>query len=124
MLDLRTRTPRRDRVRASAALDLLSSRAATEVPLGNRAGVLAAGRVLHDVGQAPWGGASPYGSGDLLVTVDAAPAAATRLRGTGFWNRESVRLDYADGPTRAEWGNRADGRIRSSLSSRNLYLRT
>ncbi|HSM04720.1 MAG TPA: carboxypeptidase-like regulatory domain-containing protein [Longimicrobiales bacterium] len=107
ILDLRTRAARRDRVRASGSVDLLATTLAAEIPLGDRAGVLAAGRHLHDFGQAPLGGARPYGYDDLLVSVDVEPASSQRLRATGFWNAESVRLDYTDAPALASWGNTA-----------------
>lgn len=107
ILDLRTRSPRRDRVRATGSLDLLAASAAAEVPLGERAGMLASARALHDFGRAPLGGERPYGYGDLLITVEGEPAENHRLRATGFWNGESVRLDFADRPSDARWSNRA-----------------
>ena len=59
ILDLRTREPRRDRVRASGAIDLVSASGALELPLGSRAGALVSGRGLHDLGEAPLGGRRP-----------------------------------------------------------------
>lgn len=107
ILDLRTRSPRRDRVHATGSVDLLSASAATEIPVGAYAGVLAAARTLHDLGRAPLGGERPYGYGDVLITAEAEPSEAHRLRATGFWNRESVRLDFAQRPADAHWSNRA-----------------
>lgn len=108
VLDLRTRTARRDRTRASATVDLLSSAVVLEQPLGRRAGILASARTLHDVGTTVLGGgAGPYGYGDVLATFDADLGAAGTVRVTGFRNRESVVLDYADGPGDASWGNSA-----------------
>lgn len=107
ILDLRTRSPRRDRVRATGAVDLLSAAAATEIPLGSRVGLLASARALHDLGSASLGGDRPYGYGDVLVRADGEPAEGHRLRGTGFWNGESVRLDLGEAPSDARWSNRA-----------------
>lgn len=107
ILDLTTRTARRDRVRASGSMDLLSTSVATEMPLGRRAGLIASARHLHDFGQAPLGGTRPYGYDDVLLSFDGDPAPGHSVRATGFWNEESVRLDYVDGPARAQWGNGA-----------------
>lgn len=107
ILDLRTRSPRRDRVRMTGSLDLLSASAAAEVPLGRRAGLLASTRTLHDLGRAPLGGERPYGYGDVLVKVEGEPADEHRIRVTGFWNDESVRLDFPGDATDARWSNRA-----------------
>lgn len=107
ILDLRTRSPRRDRVHATGAIDLLSASMATEIPVGARTGVLASARTLHDLGRAPLGGERPYGYGDLLLSVETEPSDAHRLRATGFWNGESVRLDFDERPSDARWSNRA-----------------
>lgn len=107
ILDLRTRSPRRDRVRMTGSVDLLSASAAAEVPLGRRAGALLSTRTLHDLGQAPLGGERPYGYGDVLVKVEGEPADEHRLRATGFWNDESVRLDFPGESTDARWSNQA-----------------
>jgi len=107
ILDLRTRSPRRDRVRATGSVDLLSASVATELPLGSRAGLLLSGRTLHDLGRAPLGGERPYGYGDLLMRGDADLASDHRLKATGFWNGESVRLDFGAGDSDARWSNRA-----------------
>ncbi|MDH3270757.1 MAG: TonB-dependent receptor [Gemmatimonadota bacterium] len=107
ILDLRTRSPRRDRIHATGSVDLLSASVAAEIPLGERAGMLASARALHDLGRAPLGGERPYGYGDMLLSVEADPGTAQRLRATGFWNGESVRLDFARRPEDARWSNRA-----------------
>ena len=111
ILDLRTRLPRRDRLRGGGALDLMSGQASVEGPLGERAGLLLAGRALHDGAALVWGGAgSPYGYADALLRFDAEPAAGHRLGVTAFANHESVFLDLAStiglsGPDAARWGN-------------------
>lgn len=111
ILDLRTRPARRDAVRGSGSLDLMSLRGRLEVPLGERAGVLASGRGLHDAeGWLAGGDRSPYGYVDGLVRADADLGPGSRLSLTGFGNRESVRLDVPPSPTgpgldEASWGN-------------------
>lgn len=115
ILDLRTRRPLRDRLRASGAVDLLSSSGAVEGPLGGRAGFLASGRTLHSVGNGVLGGETPYGYRDLLLGAEVEPAADHLIRATGFWNREAVNLDLpttlgvaaALVPEDASWSNRA-----------------
>ena len=107
ILDLRTRAPRRDRVRVAGSVDLLSTTAAVEVPLGSRVGILASARALHDLGQTPLGGERPYGYGDVMVKVEGEPAEGHLLQGTGFWNDESVRLDFPGSADDARWSNQA-----------------
>lgn len=107
ILDLRTRSARRDRVRATGAIDLLSASFAAEAPLGSRAGLITSARSLHDLGEGPLGGERPYGYRDILVSVEVDPAATHKLRATGFWNAESVLLDFDEGGSDAEWSNRA-----------------
>ena len=107
ILDRRTRRPRSDRLRFSGSLDLIAASAAVETPLGGRAGLLLSGRSLHDLGSAPLGGQRPYGYQDLLLTTVVEPARGHEIRGTGFWNQESVVLDAAGAPDDASWANRA-----------------
>jgi hypothetical protein len=115
VLDLRSREPRRDAWGGSASLDVMSVRGSLEGPLGERAGVLVGSRALHRGGEALLGqGRSPYGYADALVRLDLAPTTAQALRFTGFWNRESVYLDFPGAafmaptvalPSAARWGN-------------------
>jgi len=108
ILDLRTRTARRDRTRASATVDLLSSAVVLEQPMGDAAGVLVSARSLHDAGTGMLGGgSSPYRYSDVLASFDADLGQVGTLRLTGFGNRESVVLDFAEGPGDARWGNGA-----------------
>jgi len=107
ILDLRTRAARRDRLRVSGAVDVLTASAALESPLGPSAGLIASGRALHSLGERPLGGAAPYGYRDALVSASVAPGEGHELRATGFWNEESVRLDPSRAPTSARWANRA-----------------
>ena len=107
ILDLRTRSPRRDRVRGSVALDLLTASGAVEGPLGARGGLLASVRALHDAGSGALGGRRPYGYGDALIAAEYEPGDGHRLGATAFWNSEAVLLDYAAAPDDATWSNRA-----------------
>lgn len=107
ILDLRTRSPRRDRLRASAALDLLTASGALEGPLGARGGFLASARGLHDVGSGPLGGDRPYGYSDLLLAAEYEPGDDQRFGVTAFRNSEAVLLDYEAAPDDATWSNRA-----------------
>jgi Carboxypeptidase regulatory-like domain len=117
ILDLRTRSPRRDRLRGRGSFDLISGSVALEGPLGDRAGFLLSSRTLHDIGVRALGSdRTPYGYGDALGRVELNLGDGHRLTATGFWNRESVFLDL-DGvgqgpapalarPEDASWGNR------------------
>ncbi|MGD2069895.1 MAG: hypothetical protein PVI57_14585 [Gemmatimonadota bacterium] len=115
ILDLRTRSPRRDRPRARGSVDLLSVGGSLETPLGHRAGALVSARRLHGLGAALAGGdGSPYGYADGLVRIDADAGASGSVFLTGFANRESVILDLTRSPypaveplgrDDAEWGN-------------------
>ena len=107
ILELRTRSPRRDRLRASGALDLLTASAAVEGPLGPRGGFLAAARGLHDVGSGLLGGSRPYGYSDLLFAAEYEPAEGRRIGVTAFRNSEAVLLHYEAAPEDATWSNRA-----------------
>ncbi|MGD8319674.1 MAG: TonB-dependent receptor [Gemmatimonadota bacterium] len=115
ILDLQTRSPREDRFRASGSLDLISATAAVDGPLTRSVGVVASARTLHRLGEAALG-ASPYGYRDVLAELEAEPAPGQRVRTMGFWNRESVVLDFpgmtqlaagATPPDEAWWSNRA-----------------
>ncbi len=118
ILDLRTRTPRRDRLRGRAGLDLISGGVALEGPLGGRGQFAISTRTLHDLGVTALGGShNPYGYRDALGRVDAEIGAGHRISATTFWNRESVRLSLdgrpatpgaaLPGPEDASWGNQA-----------------
>ena len=107
ILDLRTRSPRRDRLRASAAVDLLTASGAVEGPLGGRGGFLASARGLHDVGSGPLGGERPYGYADVLLAAEYEPGAGHHIGVTAFRNAEAVLLDYTVAPDDATWSNRA-----------------
>lgn len=113
ILDLRTRSPRRNALRTFGRLDLMSAQIGVESPLGEGAGVLASGRALHDGGGRLAGGdRAPYGYLDGLVRSDIDVGSTGRLSLTAFANRESVRLDIPGstgnpGIDQAGWGNDA-----------------
>ena len=126
ILDLRTRPPRRDRLQGGLALDLMSGQASLEGPLGAHAGLLVAGRALHNGAKPIWGGqGSPYGYADGLLRFDSEPAPGHRLGVTAFANQESVYLDLAStlglvGPDAARWGNQALSLIYKGGAGRTL----
>ena len=107
ILDLETRRPRRDRIRASGSLDLLAATSSLEGPLGSRGGYVASARSLHDLGATALRGQRPYGYQDVLLSMEFEPTNGHLLRGTGFWNSEAVLLDFAHAPDDASWSNRA-----------------
>jgi len=107
ILDLETRRPRRDRLRGSGSIDLISASTAIEGPLGERAGFLASARALHGLGSAPLRGDRPYGYSDLLLSMEVEPLPGHLIRGTGFLNEEAVLLDFQDAPDNARWSNQA-----------------
>lgn len=122
VLDLETRAGDRTGVQAAGAVDLLSSRAALEGPLGRHAGFLLGGRAVHGRGT-EWllNDRFPYGYADALGRVDVAVGERGALGLTGFWNHEAVRLE--DGPDAAEWGNRAASlRYRGPLAGADAEL--
>jgi hypothetical protein len=115
ILDLTTRSPRRDRLRGTGSVDLISATGELDGPLGPHAGFVASARGLHDLGSGILGGSSPYGYHDVLLSTEADLAPGHTIRATGFWNRESVALDLARtqgvpeayAPPSAWWANRA-----------------
>ncbi|MGW8266742.1 MAG: carboxypeptidase regulatory-like domain-containing protein, partial [Longimicrobiales bacterium] len=109
ILDLHTRSPRRDSFGGEAAADLLTGRLLLEGPVPG-GGVLLGSRVIHDLGTPLLGrGESPYGYGDLLLKGEWGDPAGLNGFLTGFWNREAVKLDLSDMAFAEEagWGNRA-----------------
>lgn len=105
ILDLRTRGVRVDAVHSTGAVDFLSSRAMLEVPIGARAGILAAGRAVHGLGAIS---PLPYGYQEGLLRADARLGERSALSFTGFRNEEEVWLQAggaADSTIR--WGNSA-----------------
>ena len=123
ILDLETRRPRRDRVRASGSLDLLAATSALEGPLGSRGGYIASARSLHDLGARALRGRRPYGYRDVLLGMEFEPKNGHSIRGTGFWNSEAVLLDFANAPDDASWSNRAGSvKYRGAVGTGTLEL--
>ena len=117
ILDLRTRSPKRDRLTMTGSADLLSGQMAIEGPLNDHLSFAVSGRALHDMGSAALGsGHTPYGYEDVLGRVEARLAEGHRLTVTGFRNTESVLLNTGGASSRvaelqalpddASWGNR------------------
>jgi hypothetical protein len=130
ILDLRARSPREDRIAGSAAVDLLTGRALVEGPLSPSIGFLLGSRTIHNLGTPLLASeSSPYGYGDFLARLEWRGGGGDEAFLTGFWNRESVRLELlpnltppslsdadrstveflGQSPTRdgARWGNQA-----------------
>lgn len=109
IMDLQTRRPREDRLRLRAGADLMTSRMLVEGPaLGG--GLMIGSRMIHDLGTAVLGrGDSPYGYGDLVARGAWGEPRGHGAFITGFWNRETVRLDLAQlsHDQGAAWGNMA-----------------
>lgn len=125
ILDLRTRAARGGRFHSSGAMDLLSSRALVEIPVGGNAGLLFSGRGVHDVGTR-WfeEGALPYGYREGLMRADVGLGGTGSLSLTAFANGERVWLDSVrTASTAIEWGNQAASlRYRASLGGTSVEL--
>jgi hypothetical protein len=121
ILDLRTRGVRSDAPHSTGAVDLLSSRAMLELPVGSRAGVLVAGRTVHGLGAAV---PLPYGYREGLLRADARLGEHGSVSLTGFRNQEDVWLDSggaADSTIR--WGNSALSlRYRGTLAGEDAEI--
>ena len=125
VLDLQTRTPRRDRFRTGGSVDGMSGRLTLEGPIGPSGAFALAGRALHDLQPRVLDDSrSPYGYRDALLRIEEQIYRGHRISFTGFWNRESVRLDPertrqrlsregtvdvagSPAPSEAVWSNRA-----------------
>jgi len=147
ILDLQGRSPRMDRLRGNAALDLLTGRLFLEGPVSSSVGFLVAGRAIHNLGTSLLGqGSSPYGFGDVLARLEWTGEGGQGAFVTGFWNQESVLLNLPDdaaaalaeesdfgiggvlgGPSLgddARWGNRAiSAGYRGNLGETRAELR-
>ncbi len=109
ILYMQTRGPRGDGVHSEIDVDLLSARTRIEGPLGDSAGYLVSGRIVHGLGASGFHvGAFPYGYADGLVRLDRRVLGRGMITATGFANRESVRLEAAEADRGvAYWGNYA-----------------
>jgi hypothetical protein len=100
ILDLRSRSPREDRIAGTAAVDLLTGRALVEGPLSSSLGFLLASRTIHNLGSPLLASeSSPYGYGDFLGRLQWRGDGGREAFVTGFWNRESVRLELLPAPS-------------------------
>ncbi|NIP58928.1 MAG: TonB-dependent receptor, partial [Gemmatimonadetes bacterium] len=103
---LTTRAPSSERLAGRVAVDAVSAGGRLEGPLGAGVSALLSGRGLHGGGARILDGSSlPYGYGEAILRIDAAPGDDHRLAMTGFWNRESTRLDF---PTLSPSGRTLD----------------
>ncbi|MGH7503717.1 MAG: TonB-dependent receptor [Longimicrobiales bacterium] len=109
VMDMETRTGRTDRHHANVSADLLAARALLEGPVTSGVSYVIGTRGVHGLGAEPFVGEPfPYSYGDAVGRVDFDIGATRLLSATGFWNRETVRLDSLRSPNRiAAWGNRA-----------------
>lgn len=109
VMDLETRSARRQKVHGRFGLDMLSARGLLEGPVGDRVAVLATGRTVHGRGTGTWHpDPFPYSYGDALARVDVSLGGSHVVTATGFWNDEEVRLDTVAGVRQmAAWGNEA-----------------
>jgi hypothetical protein len=110
VLDMRTRSPRRDATHTTGAVDMLSAQAVVDGPLPGPVDYMVAVRGVHDFAALPMlDRPFPYSYGDGLARMDVDLGGGRSLRATGFYNREAVRLD-TDGAvagSSAHWGNSA-----------------
>jgi hypothetical protein len=96
ILDLKSRSPRRDRFRGNAAVDLLTARAFMEGPVTSSTGFLVGTRAIHDLGTPLLDqGPSPYGFGEFLGRLEWEGEGDTGAFLTAFWNQEKVNLDLS-----------------------------
>lgn len=108
ILDLETRPGDREGFRSGGAVDAVAASTHFAGPAGPLV-YRAAGRWLHRWGADHMTGERlPYGYADALARADLDIAEGHRIAATGFFNRESVRLE-GSGPLngRAYWGNTA-----------------
>jgi hypothetical protein len=127
ILDLDTRRPTTGVARGSGSLDLLSARGAFEWG-GERAGLLASARSLHDAAARLRDGVgSPYGYTDGLLRAGWT-SGGTDVGLTVFANRESVALGLPGAPLvpeEASWSNQAvSARLERTVGGVDLSLRT
>lgn len=126
ILDLRTRSPRRDRFHGEAEGDLLTSRLLLEGPIP-WGGVLIGTRSIHGLGAPALDrGELPYGYRDLLVRGEWGEPDGTNAFITGFLNEEEIRLDLGESirGKGASWGNQAlAGGVSGEFSGTQWELR-
>jgi hypothetical protein len=122
VMDMETRTGRTNRQHLNASADLLAARGLLDGPVAPGVSYLIGTRGVHGLGAEPFVGESfPYSYGDAVGRIDVDIGQKRLLSATGFWNRETVRLDSLRSPNReASWGNRAGSlRLRGSMFGGN-----
>lgn len=119
VMDLETRSGRETGLHGSAAIDLISGRGSFEGPVAGGLTFLVAARGVHGMGAQPFvDNPFPYAYGDGVARIDLDLGKGRSLSATGFYNRESVRLDSLRGlDPSATWGNAAGSvRYRGSVA--------
>lgn len=125
VMDLETRSGRDTRLHGSSGLDMLSGRAVVEGPIAGGVTFLLGGRGVHGLGAEPFvANPFPYEYGDGVARVDMDLGKGRTLSATGFYNRESVRLDSLRGiDPAASWGNVAGSlRYRGTIAGADALL--
>jgi hypothetical protein len=118
VMDLETRSGRPTGLHGNVAVDLLSARGVVEGPVPGRGTVVLGARGVHGRGAEPFfRDPFPYSYGDAVGRMDFDLAPGKVLSMSGFWNRESVRMDSLTRPEEnAAWGNTAGSlRLRSTV---------
>jgi hypothetical protein len=125
VMDLETRAGRYNSDHASLSADMLGARGSMEGPLFNHVSYLVGGRAVHGLGAERFtGGNFPYLYADGIARMDIDLGRYGRITTTGFWNRESVRLDSLSGyKSKAIWGNSAGSvRYRGRIAGSNADI--
>ena len=125
VMDLETRAGRYNSDHASLSADMLGARGSMEGPIFNHVSYLVGGRAVHGLGAERFtGGNFPYLYADGIARMDMDFGKYGRITTTGFWNRESVRLDSLSGyKSQAVWGNSAgSARYRGSIAGSNADI--
>src|SRR5262245_48387813 len=125
VMDMETRAGRYNSDHASFAADLLGARGSIEGPIVDHVSYLIGGRAVHGLGAERFtGGNFPYLYADGIARMDVDLGKYGRVTTTGFWNRESVRLDSLSGyKSEAVWGNNAGSlRYRGEIAGSNADI--
>lgn len=108
VMDMETRAGRAKQSHNTLSVDMLSARTVMEGPMSKHSTYLLGMRDVHGLGtqsfiEQPF----PYGYADAITRFDV-DVGQSRITASGFWNRESVRMDsLASGGSEksANWGN-------------------
>lgn len=120
VMDMETRAGRDNALHGNVSLDMLAAKGQFEGPITKHASFILSGRGVHGRGAEPFvDDPFPYEYGDGVGRLDVDLGEGRILSVSGFWNRETVRLDSVQRPgQQAEWGNRAGSiRLRSDVGS-------